>query len=73
MYIKPFITLDKGNLGNNPIYRGYISKEATYIENLDYLILTEFKILKNEFWDHIFIFSVLSIVSLISKICFRYV
>ena len=67
MYVKPFITLDRGELGINPNNRGYLSKATFYIKNFDYVILTEFKIIKNEFWEQIFIFSILSKVSLISK------
>ena len=55
MYVKPFITLDRGQLRNNPNNRGYLSKETSYMENLNYVILTEFKIIKNEFWEQIFI------------------
>ena len=73
MYVKPFITLDRGELGINPNNSRNLSKETSYIENFDYVILIEFKIIKNEFWEQIFIFSILSKVSLISKKYFRYV
>ena len=73
MYVKPFITLDRGQFRNNPNNIAYLSKGTTYIENLDYVILIEFKIIKNEIWDQLFIYSILSKISLISKIYFRYV
>ena len=73
MYVKPCITLDRGELGINPNNSRNLSKETSYIENFDYVILIEFKIIKNEFWEQIFIFSILSKVSLISKKYFRYV
>ena len=53
--------------------RQILSKKTSYIENPDYVILTEFNIIENEFWDQFFIFSILSKVSLISRIYFRYV
>ena len=67
MYVKPFITLGRGQFRNNPNNIAYLSKGNSYIENLDYVILIEFKIIKNEFWEQLFIFSILSKVSLISK------
>ena len=73
MYVKPFITLDRGQFRNNPNNIAYLPKGTSYIENLDYVILIEFKIIKNEFWEQLFIFSILSKVSLISKKYFKYV
>ena len=73
MYVKPFITLDRGQFRNNPNNIAYLSKGTSYIENIDYVILIELKIIKNEIWDQLFIYSILSKVSLISKIYFRYV
>ena len=73
MYVKPFITLDRGQFRNNPNNIAYLSKGTSYIENIDYVILIELKIIKNEIWDQLFIYSILSKVSLISKKYFRYV
>ena len=39
MYVKPFITLDRGELGINPNNSRNLSKETSYIENFDYVIL----------------------------------
>ena len=73
MYVKPFITPDREQFRNNPNNIAYLYKGTSYIENLDYVILIELKIIKNEIWDQLFIYSILSKVSLISKIYFRYV
>ena len=66
-YVKPFIILDIGKLGINPNNREYLFKETSYIENLDYVMLTEFIIIENEFWEQFFIFSILSKIFFISK------
>ena len=51
MWLCPFIIPDRGKLGINSNNREYLSKKTSYIENLDYVILTEFNIIENEFWD----------------------
>ena len=38
MYVKPFITLDRGQLRDNPNKIGHLSKGTSYIENFDYVI-----------------------------------
>ena len=48
IHVKTFITLDRGQLRNNPNKRRHLSKGTSYIENLDYVMLTIFKIIKNE-------------------------
>ena len=63
MYVKPFITLDRGQLRDNPNKIWHLSKGTFYIENLDYVILTELKIIMNEFLEEIFILSILPKVS----------
>ena len=60
MYVKLFIILDIGQLRINPSNRGYLSKGISYIESLEYVILTKIKIIKNEFQGQMLILSILS-------------
>ena len=73
MYVKLFITFGIGQLRFNPSNRGYLSKGISYIESLEYVILTKIKLIKNEFQGQMLILYILSKVFSTLKNAFSYV